>query len=315
MVNARNKLFLEIEREPKRRPYGAYVDFFLNDDDIQFSFDGPAAVFASDDAIVQFDLTPDQPLGPLQHLKSYRASIEGFTTASEAESMGVKLSLALLWSAVTQDFGVRLDYHSALPCTVYDRTEWQWGPSTRGHLSNHYPATAGDLGELMRDVLTSTIEADRQLVLSMELYAAARLEVSDRAKFLGLVSSLEPLAEQALLPLGVRGLIKTFRDQLGAIEINELPSEDAAKLKTSLNGRLKHLERESIRQALLRVIRECFPGDGDSAKVIDAAYGLRSDMLHKGTTDPYLDRRTHAIEQIIRRLYAARIGKPLRIGS
>lgn len=64
MANLKKKLLIEIDREPKRRPYGAYVDFFLNDDDIQFSFDGPAAVFASDDAIVQFDLTPDQPLGP-----------------------------------------------------------------------------------------------------------------------------------------------------------------------------------------------------------------------------------------------------------
>lgn len=95
--------------------------------------------------------------------------------------------------------------------------------------------------------------------------------------------------------------------KFGAVEINELAAEDAAKLKASLIGRLKHLERESIRQALLRVIRESFPGDEDSVKVIDDAYGLRSDMLHEGTTDPYLDRRTYAIEQIIRRLYAAQI--------
>jgi hypothetical protein len=229
--------------------------------------------------------------------------------------MGLKLSLALLWSAVTKDFGMRLDYHSTLPCTIYDRTEERGGFSMRAHLSKHYPATAADLGELMRDVLTSNIEVDRQLLLSMELYTAANLEVSDRAKFLGLVSSLEPLASQEKYGESVLGLVNGFRQQLQSAELRDLEANEAEKLKNSLNGRLKHLERESIRQALLRAIRELFPGDDHSVKTIDEAYALRSKMLHDGTTDPYLDHKTHDIEQVIRRLYAARIGEPLRIGN
>lgn len=314
MNQARYKLFKEIDSEPRRRPYGAYIDFFLNEDDIQFWLDGPASVLASDEAIVQLDLSPDQPLGPLKRFKRYRANIEGFTTACEAEVMGLKLSLALLWSAVTKHFGMRLDYHSTLPCIVYDRTEDRGGFSMRAYLSNHFPATAADLGELMREVLTSAIEVDRQLVLSMELYTAANLEVSDRAKFLGLVSSLEPLASQEKYAGSVLNLLNSFRQQLQSAELRDFEPNEAEKVKNSLNGRLKDLERESIRQALLRLIREVFPEDEQSVKVIDEAYALRSKMLHDGITDPYLDRRSHAIEQIIRRLYAARIGKPLKIG-
>jgi hypothetical protein len=314
MNPVRRKLFNEIDSEPKRRPYGAYIDFFLNEDDIQFSLDGPASVFASDNAIVQVDVSPEQPLGPLKRFKRYRANIEGFTTASEAEGMGLKLSLALLWAAVTKHFGMRLDYHSTLPCTVYDRTEERGGLSMRGYLSNHYPATAAELGELMREVMTSTIEVDRQLVLSMELYTAANLEVSDRAKFLGLVSSLEPLGLQAQYTDSVRNLVSSFRQQLRSGHFADLDDVETEKVKKSLDGRLKQLEHESIRQALLRLIRELFPSDEELVKTIDAAYALRSEMLHHGTTDPYLDRKTHAIEQIIRRLYSARIKKPLRIG-
>jgi hypothetical protein len=89
-----------------------------------------------------------------------------------------------------------------------------------------------------------------------------------------------------------------------------LDNVETEKVKKSLDGRLKQLEHESIRQALLRLIRELFPSDEESVKTIDAAYALRSEMLHPRTTDPYLDRKTHAIEQIIRCLYSARIKKP-----
>src|ERR1051325_1888285 len=115
---------------------------------------------------------------------------------------------------------MRLDYHSALPCTVYDRTDARGGMSMRGYMSTHFPATASDLGELMREVMTSPIEVDRQLVLSMELYAAANLEVSDRAKFLGLVSSLEPLASQQKYADSVVSLVDGFRQQLQSAQFD-----------------------------------------------------------------------------------------------
>jgi len=166
----------------------------------------------------------------------------------------------------------------------------------------------------MGEVLTTSIPVDRQLLLSMEIFAAAKLEISDRAKFLGLVSSLEPLAAQANYPDSVLRLVDGFRAQVRSTDLANVSQEEASRIKTLLDSRLKDLERESIRQALLLTIREVFPGDNDSLKTIDDAYALRSKMLHEGTTDPYLDRKTHAVETILRRLYATRIGKPLRVG-
>jgi hypothetical protein len=312
---SRKNIFAELDREPRRHPYGARIDFFLDEEGIQFSLDGPASLLATDDAIVRLDLAPDQPLGPLKHKKLYRANIEGFATAGEAEAMGLKLSLALLWSAITKFFGMRLEYHSPLPCIVYDRTDSHSGMSTRGHLSSHFPATAADLAELMSEVLASSISVDRQLLLSMELFAAAGLEVSDRAKFLGLVSSLEPLASPRKYPSSVVNLMNSFRAQLRAVDLSETNGGETTGVKTSLDNRLKQLEHESIRQAILRTIREILPGDDSSLKTIDEAYALRSKMLHEGIADPYLDRKTQEVEQVLRRFYAARIGKRLRIGS
>jgi hypothetical protein len=316
MKDARRKLFIEIDREPKRRPYGAYIDFFVEEESIQFEFDGPTSLLATDEAIVQIHLAPDQPLGPLRENNLYRATIEGFATAGEAEAMGLSLSLSLLWSAITKDFGVRLDYHSPLPCIVYDRIHFDpHSGSSRAHLSNHFPATPSDLAELMTDVLANSTIVDRQLLLSMELYAGASLEISDRAKFLGRVSALEPLATQNRYPHSITTLIDNFRQQLQSEELSDISSADKAKFKASLDARLKQLQQESIRQALLRVVREVFSEDEEPVRAIDDAYALRSKMLHEGTTDPYLDRKTHEVERIIRRIYAARVGKPLKIGN
>ena len=302
----------EMDQEPKRRPYGAKVEFLLGED-IQLSLDGPVCLLVSDDTVVQLELAPEQPLGSLSYLKKYRASIEGFATASEGETAGIKLSLALLWAAVSRPFTLRLDYHTPLPCIVYDRTASSGGMSMREHLSVCRRVNAGDLAELMQDVMSTSVSADRHLLMSMELFAAARLEMTERAKFVSLVSSLEPLAAPADYPRSITNLVQNYLKQLQAASIPELSEEDTSGIKKSLNGRLRELEHESIRQALLRTVRELLPFDSNALKVIDEAYALRSTMLHEGVTDPYLDRRTHVVEGIIRKMFAARIGKPLKI--
>ncbi len=132
---------------------------------------------------------------------------------------------------------------------------------------------------------------------------------------MGLVSSLEPLASQRGYPSSVVNLMDSYREQLRDADLSDLNRDDVTKVKASLNNRLRQLEQESIRQALLRTIKQVFPGDDSSVKIIDEAYSLRSKMLHEGVTDPYLDRKTHEVESILRRLYAVRIGKRLRIGD
>jgi len=110
-------------------------------------------------------------------------------------------------------------------------------------------------------------------------------------------------------------MIAAFAEQLNLTDLSDLNAQDATRVKSWLEHRLKQLQRESIRQALLRTIREEFPGDDSSVKIIDEAYSQRSKMLHEGITDPYLYRTAHEVQQILRRFYASRIGKRLRVGA
>jgi len=83
----------------------------------------------------------------------------------------------------------------------------------------------------MTDVVANSTIVDRQLLLSMELYAGASLEISDRAKFLGRVSALEPLATPNRYPHSITTLIDNFRQQLQSEELSDISSADKAKFK------------------------------------------------------------------------------------
>lgn len=314
MKDLSKNLLYEIENEPRRRPYAARVDFLLGED-VELSFEYPACLLSTSQAILQMRLAPEQPMGPLQHLKKFRIEVAGFTKASEAEAAGLHLAIALLWAAVSKRFTMRLDYHTTLPCIVYDRTiSSSGGVSLSGFAKSYWPLSTHDFAELLEeDVLDYTRPVDQQLLLSMELFAAARLEVSDRARFISLVSSLEPLALSSNNPESIQNLISAFEKQLESVEVSELPMDEISILKNSLKGRLEELRKESIRQVILRVVRELLPGDRIALKIIDDAYSLRSNILHEGIIDPYLDRKVVHIEGIIRRMYASKIGKDLKV--
>jgi len=302
---------IQIIDEPKRCPYAVRVDFLLGKD-IQLPLEGPVCLLAKDDAVVELQLSPDKPLGDLQHLKCYRATIQGFQIYHEAELNGLRLSTALLWTAISRKFTLKLEYHALFPYVIYDRTIQFGGVSSRAYGSTFWPGDTNVFAKLMREVFVSREVVDRQLLLSMELFSAARIEVTERARFLSLVSALEPLAQPLDYPQSIKEVINDFRAQLNKVVIPDMPEIDFQKIRNSLNGRLGQLERESIRQALLRTVRELL-GDENDVRVIDSAYSLRSAMLHEGTNDPYLDRESSKIENIIRKIYAARIGCPLQV--
>jgi hypothetical protein len=305
------KLLDEIDSEPRRRPYAACVDFLLGED-VEFSLEYPVTLLVTPTAIIQLKLAPEQPVGALQHFKKYRVEIEGFAKASEAETAGLRLATVLLWAAVSKRFTMRLDYHTPLPCVVYDRTASRGGITCSATARSYWPLTPHTFsGLLSADILESSSAVDNQLLLSMELFAAARLEISDRARFISLVSSLEPLASQRTYPDSLKNIVERFQQEVAIYEIPEVPESDAARLKTSITARLSELQRESIRQAILRNVRELLPDNKNALRIIDEAYALRSRILHEGGSDPYLDQKISEIEDTIRLMFAARIGKEL----
>src|SRR5437868_1214353 len=108
-----------IATQAQRRPYGARVNFSLGDND-RLMFDGEVALLLSRDCIVRFrpnEVSPEQP-----DRQTLTALVEGFASASEAEQAGLELSLSILWLAVSINCPLRLQYHTPLPCVVYDRT-------------------------------------------------------------------------------------------------------------------------------------------------------------------------------------------------
>jgi len=163
------------------------------------------------------------------------------------------------------------------------------------------------LGQL-QDAYSKLEDPDPKLLLSMEIFCAARLESSQRAVFLVLVSALEPLAQTAELGPDVSSFVDECLNALHSA------SAIAVETKNSLVGRLRQLREESIRQALLRLARETVPTNTDAPRVIDDAYALRSQLIHNGVPDNLdvdLEFEGRAVAAVIRDIYASLLKQSL----
>jgi hypothetical protein len=286
-----------------RRPYGSKVDFLLSSR-YRFGFDGETSLLINEGLIIRFK--PQENKRNEGDLQRFSAFVEGFATAGEAEQAGLRFAMALLWTAVSLKFPLRLEYHTPLPCVVYDRTPKPGGMLMQVELSESTIQGASTVVELIEQIFVSKIEIDKKLLLSMELFAGARLEVTERTKFIGLVSALEPLAlqrkfEQSSLSEVIQDAIKKVQ------EASDLPGE----LKASLTGQLQRLSSESVSQAIYRLVKTHLPANGEALATVKEAYNIRSKMLHEGSTDADLDQKSSEIEDVIRRLYAAILEKDL----
>ena len=214
---------------------------------------------------------------------------------------------AILLAAITLDFGVRLNYQSNEPPTVFDRLE-------RGGLSTVKGEAFGSWSQEivvqeLTDAFSHTVRSRRQ-ILSMELFAAAALESNDRARFVMAVSALEPLAEQIDLGREVADFVSKMCSDLKA------DPTISPEIQNSLRGRILQLKRESVRQALFRLCENWFPGDRGARNQIDSAYKLRSEILHEGRLadlDVDLAHETRKVEGYLRRIYAKEFGIQLRV--
>jgi hypothetical protein len=125
-----------------------------------------------------------------------------------------------------------LEYFTYEPASVFERNR-STGATYEGYAEvGHSPAVV--FGEL-HDAYALLPEPDEKLLLSMEVFCAARLESSQRAVFLALVSALEPLAREAYLGAEVAAFVDDCISRLHAS--SSIPSG----LEASLEGRLRHL--------------------------------------------------------------------------
>ena len=291
--------------QPGKRPYGARVRIHVQTSGAvgyaeQVCVSLPTGAFLS--------IEPMRT-APWEGGKKFTVTLEGFPTAASAEAAGRRLVQALLWTAISTDSPLRLEYFTYEPASVFERNR-STGATCEGYAEvGHSPAVV--FGEL-HDAYALLPEPDEKLLLSMEIFCAARLKLSQRAVFLALVSALEPLAREAYLGAEVAAFVDDCISRLRAS--SSIPSG----LEASLEGRLRHLGHESIRQALRRLAHETLPSQPDAAQAIDDAYALRSQIIHSGVPadlDVDLERESREISTIIRAMYASILKRELVRGG
>lgn len=178
---------------PEKRPYGAKLVFQVLEKGFLGNLEH-VTIFLDDGSYVT--LAPERQPSWLGG-RRFSLTLEGFPTASQAEEHGRRLVQGLLWTSISLNFGVRLNYRTHEPITVYDRLRSP-GDSMFGEMTTSFPP------DWVIDRLAAAYilpkPVDRTVLLSMEIFSASYLEASDRAIFLSTVSALEPLASAE--PLG-----------------------------------------------------------------------------------------------------------------
>ena len=181
-------------------PYGTYITIFLNGT-IQFDLD-KFDYDLGDQLCLQFVENKSTASEFIEvnysGSKVWDVKLTGFKTASAAENAGIKLAESFLWYSISKNFPMRLISHKSLPCTVFDRTK---GPSIEFFGFGHSTQTekASDIIDGIKGSFFSSHEPvidKKRLILSMEIFTASQLEITNRARFISLITSLEALSLQ-----------------------------------------------------------------------------------------------------------------------
>jgi len=273
----------------------------------EYGLNGEVCLLTEQDFIVR--LKPETRAEPGNGSSSQRvvATIEGFGTASKAEKMGLRLSLALLWCAVSSKHHLRLEYHTPQPCVVFDRTARPDGLRISSSVTVTLTKGIQGIARLIDQALAKEVECDPRLLISMELFASSMLESTERARFIGLVSCLEPLASQESYENAeLNGLINRLVAGVRELSLDCDTTE-------SIVGRACGLRQQSISQSIVQLVQRYFPGNPTVAKAVKEAYGIRSKILHEGSFDADLTEKTKQLQDIIRWIYSRLIGLDLQV--
>jgi hypothetical protein len=299
------KAFTEITTisgSPKRRPYASKISIILPEG-LEYRFDGETSLLLDVPYIVRIKPVNETEKG--RKNQKLTAIAEGFSTAGEAEQVGLRLSLAIMWSAVSRKWPLKLDYHTPQPCMIFDRTQ-TGGLGFSCSASVTIGSGASQVTKLINEVLSKNLPFSPKLLISMELFTSARLESTERAKFIGLVSSLEPLATVAgYNNEDIDKLVSTFTQDLRKI------GSISDKIKHSIEARANALRNESIAQAITRFVGEYFEEGSEAIGIVKEAYNVRSKILHEGSFDADLDEKSEKLEDVIRHIYSRLLDLPL----
>lgn len=278
---------------PKLRPYGVRLSV-LFESSTKLKIDGECSLLISPDYVLK--IAPSKSNIPLGDSQCWDVAVEAFATAGEAEQIGLRVSMGFLWAAVSGKYSLRLLYQTPLPCSVYDRTK-SGGLTLSGTATPTVNRNINNVIDRLNYIVSSSTPVDQRLLVAMELFASARMETTERSRFVGMVSSLEPLACQRKYEnQELESLISNYKTQLSSSTIN-------TELKEIMRSKIDGLRIESISKAIRRLIMENLPGDPGAIATIEEAYRIRSRILHDGATDADLEMKGKEAEAVVRKVF------------
>lgn len=294
-ANSRRKV---ISSEPLKTPYGVKLTLFL-DGHRRFKLEGEACLLIGKDQIIRFipgdkDLVRHEIKNP--EFQVWDIYVEGFSSATDAEEAGLRLAASLFWSAISKKYPMRLLYYTPLPCTVYDRNKSE-GFTLKAYGYSSFAEEVQSIVEGLEAVYCTSLEIEPKLLLAMELFTTAPLEITQKARFIVLMTSLEALAEQESYGEEALQTIDFCK-----AEITKNPSVKS-EVKASILDRLTWLNQESITHSIVRLIRQRLPGDSEAENIFREAYEIRGALLHSGQTNADLEELSRKMEKVMRRMF------------
>lgn len=287
-----------ILKYPQNRPYISKFSFILEKGS-DFPFESDCSLLIENQKIIQLSKRVNNNNKGNQ---SWFFKVEAFKTASEAEKFTLKLIQGLLWSSIKNKYGLKLLYNSPLPFEINNRSS-KGGLSLSTSVKITLIHSAKSIIEPISDILQSNIPIDAKLLVACELFTSSRLESTERAKFVGLISSLEPLCEQKNYE--IPDLINEIKELKSIISKTNYEEQ----IKNSILGRIEGLKKESVSQSIKRTIKEYFPNNKETLETIIDAYDTRSKILHEGLVDPDINIKNYKVEEIVRQILEIEIEK------
>lgn len=287
----------QIDKKLSVYPWAVKVDFFVNERAQFKDFDGnQLSVLWEEDLILELKSQSASKLNSSREGKAYTLIAKATNSAAAAEAIGVKLAYCLLKFCIDKEWGITLSWpDTPYPCRVLDR-----GVGSQLNISGSVQAiNPVDVSAFASGVSCAYTDYDsvpESVLLSMELFAASSFEFNQRTKLIMQVSSLEALAKQKDFSFELDGTIKEL------LKIVRNNNQIEGGLKSSLCGQIENLKRESIRQALKRLLKEQNMKDSD-IKFIEKIYNIRSSIVHDGERIADLQSYNLELSTLLRRLF------------
>lgn len=236
---------------------------------------------------------------PLNQSNRLTLLAQGFGSEEEAQKFGGLLANAISLAGVHSGFG--FDLGKDRPATTFTEYGLSVLSEEQGRMvlndrhgilvykessvaplfvSGQFDALVGRDVENFRTSLGGSFSLARSLtqkqLLAIEIYNASFFEVFPKSRFLSLITVVECLADEQDSPDGVRIVVDHLVKKVKECYLFRHEMDP-------LIQRLLGLKKKSMRQAYKKYVTELL--GADQAKDFDYWYGIRSKLVHDGTSD------------------------------